>query len=488
MSEIIEIKEELAKITKLLEERAVASENKEVLALEKIADEIKKDIFEAQAKSGAKKQVRLLHKMELEKGLAFQELFKNSKDEIVKYGDIFFLGVDNTVINGGGKSTQESLAPSRVALPHNIEFIEVFGGDENFFALPKEGNFLYAWGSNNSGCLGVGHTNPTSIPVRIETPARVLDIVGGGKGASACGFTFLMDNGKVYSTGNNASGEGGTGSALPLTTLSEIVSIKDIVHIARAHSPYANVCAVDKEGVLYLWGYNSSGCLGLGHTNNLNTPTRLELNKKVKKAYPMVYPYSGGHHATTHLLLEDGSVLCAGYGGHGALSQANFNDSSLFIPPRDEENAPLKNIKELYPASVYSPCLALSESGELYTWGYGAIGFGDSRSTDGYKRAKKIDQEVFKVARTIESNHRATYQKSNGSLKSFGYGVGYALGYGGEANQSLAIEIPLPAEIKDFLHGGTAGAGYLLATDGKELYISGKESSLPFSSKTLQKI
>lgn len=159
MELLLEIKTEVKEIKK---DGANLKEHIEIL--ESYTNKCKREIISLiDSNKGYKKSIRLLHNIHLYRSFAYQEVLLNANDEIVKYGDIFFNGhAASNRISGCGRITNAS-SFTRVALPSDIEFIEVFGGHTTFYALPKEGNFIYVWGMNVCGCAGVGHTNIMAI-------------------------------------------------------------------------------------------------------------------------------------------------------------------------------------------------------------------------------------------------------------------------------------------------------------------------------------
>ena len=86
---------------------------------------------------------------------SYQEVKRSIIDDsIVKYGDVYIKGV-------------------KAPLQQNGEFIEVYGGINSYYAVPKVGNFLITWGKNSQGCCGANHTRAITYFHRIDFQARV---------------------------------------------------------------------------------------------------------------------------------------------------------------------------------------------------------------------------------------------------------------------------------------------------------------------------
>ena len=53
----------------------------------------------------------------------------------------------------------------------------------------------------------------------------------------------------------------------------------------KASSGYEHGLAINEEGHLFSWGWNEHGNCGLGHVNNVQTPTKIDLPLKVKSCF-----------------------------------------------------------------------------------------------------------------------------------------------------------------------------------------------------------
>lgn len=158
MQVLLEIKNEVRKLNALSD-----GIEDNVKTLNAHTDELKKeldDVFNANTQGMVKTTKRLL-KPHLYRALMYQEVIKKPDGEILSYGDIYMQGYS---LNNTGANRASMSEFSRVALPSDVEFIDVFGGHTTFYALPKEGNSLYVWGANPQGCAGVGHTNAILLP------------------------------------------------------------------------------------------------------------------------------------------------------------------------------------------------------------------------------------------------------------------------------------------------------------------------------------
>ena len=87
----------------------------------------------------------------------------------------------------------------------------IAAADGHTLAVDRFGT-VYAWGSNISGQLGDGTTNPSLVPIVVPGLSGVVDI-GAGGGGNATGFSLAVrSDGVVFGWGFNGDGELGLGN------------------------------------------------------------------------------------------------------------------------------------------------------------------------------------------------------------------------------------------------------------------------------------
>eukprot|EP00958_Prasinococcus_capsulatus_P002961 scaffold266_cov391-Prasinococcus_capsulatus_cf.AAC.13 len=137
---------------------------------------------------------------------------------------------------------------------------------------------LYAWGNNDHGQLGVGHRSEerhavkVALPVLRESAQIALAVCGGSHSL------LLTDAGEVYSWGSNAFGQLG----IP-KELSREIAVPQLVPAFTNEDTVASVCAgfahsmaLTNAGMLYAFGDNSQGQLGIIKQNSVQIPTVVE--------------------------------------------------------------------------------------------------------------------------------------------------------------------------------------------------------------------
>ncbi len=123
--------------------------------------------------------------------------------------------------------------------------------------------------------------------------------------------------------------------------------------------------AVSASGHAYSWGSGSEGCLGLGDRHDRRMPTRIPMPHGVH-----VRAAAAGH---GHSLLRDseGAVYSFGGGGWERHQLGHGDCEPQFSPKRIEE---LRGVKVVEVEAGAGFSIALSDGGELYSWGRGNCG------------------------------------------------------------------------------------------------------------------
>lgn len=201
--------------------------------------------------------------------------------------------------------------------------METVQNHRTYAASNRYGMFVMSDGSvrgvgrSNNGQLGEGGNNDTSrynagraaFPAGVKI-ARVIVIWAD---------TFYIDtNGGLWMSGNNTgnwmSGRGLSGvirTPVLLNGFSGIPANAQIVDVQGSYGYYGypNVMAKDSQGRVYAWGYNQSGCLGLGTTSGVATATLIPFTATRPVKTMMV---NGQYYGASCLIDYDGYAWVAG--------------------------------------------------------------------------------------------------------------------------------------------------------------------------------
>jgi alpha-tubulin suppressor-like RCC1 family protein len=194
------------------------------------------------------------------------------------------------------------------------------------------------WGYNADGQLGQGHTNDIGDGPG-EMPPPVVNIGAGNVVQLVAGLNHacvLLDINRVRCWGRNNTGGLGLGHTNNIGDGPMEMPPPDLilsnVTVAQIGAFPLGACALYNGGTLRCWGYNSDGQLGQGNTNNIGDEP-MEMPPPATNYGAGVVSELHGGSQFFQILLADGSVRDWGYGtwlGYG--SPANKGDQPGEMP------------------------------------------------------------------------------------------------------------------------------------------------------------
>ena len=270
-------------------------------------------------------------------------------------------GNDNNELGRGGKRSQLQ----RLDSLEGFRIVDCAVGDGFSILAAKEGNVL-AWGRNESGQLGLGEgvrdgiAKPKPFTILRE---GVLQVASGLSHTVA-----LSRNGTCYAWGANRKGQLGDGQLTSSALPKIIPQLKNrpVVKIACG-ADFA--LAMTVGGLVFSWGDNSMGQLGLG---DFTTRLRPELIKYLRAAKVQHIACGRAHSAVitpASLLFTFGSNA---YGqlGHG---QGSLEDRTVHTP-RVVEKFQQAERAVVDVALGASHTLVLVKPHDVWVFGNGATG------------------------------------------------------------------------------------------------------------------
>lgn len=271
--------------------------------------------------------------------------------------------------------TYGPVTPKYVCLPtlqpiDNVKLVRF--GAWHAGAITNDGD-LYMWGGNQYGECGVSHEDSDEhfiMPSGYDAVSAPRKILSGVKDA-AMGYHFtlaLMENGDLYSFGDNSSGQLGDGTyGDDATRFTPKKIMSNIVSISAAG---ANGAAIDTNGDLYLWGDNGEGQIGNGKYGYHDSygivcePSPVKIFSHVSKVSVGGWHRFGG--AGSALIDNNGDLYVWGSGsiGNGKVGfTGDYADTSVQTTPVRI----MSDVKDV--ACACGGGLVLDEDGKLYAWG-----------------------------------------------------------------------------------------------------------------------
>lgn len=166
----------------------------------------------------------------------------------------------------GDSSTISRSSPVLIGATHN--WAEVATVNESTAAIRTDGT-LWTWGGSGTGQLGVNNTTTVR-----SSPVQVGALTNWSKVAAAkSAYIATKTDGTLWSWGGNDVGQLGRNNTANASSPVQIGADTDWSAVYGGLN--GTVVAQKTSGVLYVWGWNSNGQLGLQDRVNRSSPTQL---------------------------------------------------------------------------------------------------------------------------------------------------------------------------------------------------------------------
>ena len=347
--------------------------------------------------------------------------------------------------------------PTLVLSMQDRRIISVASSYMHCLALSADGE-VYSWGDGYYGVLGLDDEVGRAVPCRIESLSCIERIAVGPYDTSAA----VDQSGKLFTWGRatalvegfveDEDGEvtqllysNGLGHELDAETECQLTPKRveallqeRVVDVALG---YSFTLAVTDAGAVFSFGYCEEGELGHGSLASVVLPRRIEILAQTGRRFVAVA--AGNKHVLA--LTEEGELY--GWGnekanGHGS-EAAHLGGYER--TPRRVAAFGRARIKLVY-AWMYSSC-AVTEKGELFTWGYPPVGTSLGHGDDGPQFEPKRVEGLsgVKVAAAAIGGTHGLAADEDGVVWAFGQRAALGLGASGpEAIGHVRTPIPIP--------------------------------------------
>ncbi|XP_066933658.1 probable E3 ubiquitin-protein ligase HERC4 [Clytia hemisphaerica] len=271
-----------------------------------------------------------------------------------EFGQLGRLGDENTI--------------AQIPYLDSEQIVSAACGSSHTLLLSEKGQ-VFSFGSNINGQLGVGSENESYVkPLLVEKISINHEVTLISCGKDHC--LALCSDGQLYGWGNNEFGQLGFGKKSKKETKPQLITVLQgcpIVHIATGgfHS-----FALTVSGLVFAWGKNSYGQLGLGNVEDKCYPTKVKLS--LPQGQSVRYIACGEEHSV--LLSSTGNIFTFGCGSSGQLGHNSFSDEH--IPKMVVELG--SSITNISCGRKHTLCYSIT-NGSLYAFGLnvkGQLGLG----------------------------------------------------------------------------------------------------------------
>ncbi|XP_056409956.1 secretion-regulating guanine nucleotide exchange factor isoform X3 [Hyla sarda] len=331
----------------------------------------------------------------------------------------------------------------------------------------KTRRVLLTWGSNSYGQLGLGGSDDTQRPQQVPELGEkgpLIKSISAGGGHSAA----ITDSGKLYVCGQNKSGQLGLGhyDDLPMLTLCTAILH---IRVTKVSCGWDFSIILTDNGQLLSCGSNAYGQLGNSQQRASSDP------KLIQNVTEKIVDIAAGlRHSLA--VTENGQTL---QWGSGLASHARrfCQGKTILAFYTAQQPCPvpgLENVKVKQVAAGSYHSVALSETGQVFTWGrsdYGQLGLGMSdtcANSQGNSKGKfkpPFCVTVLSGASQIACGSEHNLALCGNTVYSWGWNEHGMCGNGGEDNVSAPTAVILPMSCRVELIGCGAGHSMVLCTE-----------------------
>jgi alpha-tubulin suppressor-like RCC1 family protein len=277
---------------------------------------------------------------------------------LLETGEVYSVGENRLGQLGDGSETNRQEFVKVQSSWGTNKVVAVSAGNNHSLILLESGE-VYAFGNNSYGQLGDGTTTRKNTPVKVLAPwgsTKVIDISSGRDHS-----LFLLENGDLYGVGRNFNGQLGDGTYTDRTSPVKLLKPWGTTKISDMSTGDTHTLVLLETGEVYSCGFNSSGQLGNGTTNNTNTPVKVLSPWGSTK---VIEVSNGIRHSL--FLLETGEVYGVGSNTYGEIGMST-NESRL-TPAKVQSTWGSTKAVGINAGHLHSHYIL--ETGEVYASGY----------------------------------------------------------------------------------------------------------------------
>lgn len=365
---------------------------------------------------------------------------------------------DNAFGQLGDGTTIDSSVPVQVQLPAGVVVTRVEGGGHSSYAVTSDGT-VYSWGRNSVGELGDGSTTDRALPVPVALPggaavASVHADYDQDIGVLSATVFAISTTGELYGWGYN-NGKFGDGTTTPSSAPVQLALPGGVTAVDAAVSQ-TGAYVLGSDGAVYSAGSGTGlGLLGRGGTAQSWAPV---VTTSVPAGVVFTAVAAGRQHGLA--LGTDGVIYGWGNNALGRLGIGTSSGSSAAAIPASMPTGVVAVTIDAYNDSSYF----LSSDGVVYAWGQNIYGqFGDGTTT---ARAAPGALTIplpagLSIAQISVGQYTAGVRLSDGSLLAAGRNYRGEAGDGTTSQRTTFVTVLSPLMVKGVTFGGVAATSFV---------------------------
>ncbi|CAK7354710.1 unnamed protein product [Dovyalis caffra] len=216
----------------------------------------------------------------------------------------------------GHGDAEDRRTPTQLSILDDHEIVSITCGADHTTAYSASRMEVYSWGWGDFGRLGHGNSSDlfTPQPIKALHGLKIRQI--------ACGDSHCLavtTDGEVLSWGRNQNGQLGLGTTEDSLLPQKIQAFQG-VSVKMVAAGAEHTVAVTEDGELYGWGWGRYGNLGLGDRNDRVVPERVSVVNGEK----MLMVACGWRHTIS--VSSSGALYTYGWSKYGQLGHGDFED------------------------------------------------------------------------------------------------------------------------------------------------------------------
>ena len=276
-----------------------------------------------------------------------------------KNGRVWCWGYNNAGQLGDNSITQRNTPVSIHGANKTFCSIATNGGTHSI-SIDKNGK-IWSWGLNTYGQLGNNSTVSNRTPVSIHGANKTFCSIDGN-----VQFSVSIDkNGRIWCWGYNSNGQLGDNTVISKNTPVSILGTNKTFCSISVGNHYAStgnhVIAIDKNGRIWSWGQSAFG--SLGDNSNIDKCTPVSIHG-VNKTFCSIA--SGNQHSMA--IDKNGRIWCWGYNSNGQLGDNSITTKRTPVSIHGVN----KTFCQI--SAGYWHSIGIDKNGNIWSWGYNSNG------------------------------------------------------------------------------------------------------------------